>query len=293
LVKNKLTNFLKGTNLSPYHYNALLDSWSKQAIPTTQNLTATPTKYGGCGVSNAQAGIAGRATLVQAIADGGKGWTIGDGGLALDCSRPFITMWELTEDGQTLTLPLNGTYNFEIDWGEDGADKNRQFITSTTASHTYAKSGVYEVKIWGTFPQLYCYTNTVCKQLRSVEQWGDIEWTSMTNAFQGTSGLAINATDTPILSGVTILTSMFQNAVNLTGNFSGWDTSTITRMNQMFMGATNFDQDLSSWNVEKVGANYFTNMFSGTQLSLYHYNALLDSRSKQNVKTSVSTFNLP
>jgi surface protein len=86
---------------------------------------------------------------------------------------------------------------------------------------------------------------------------------------------------------------MFYTSTNLTGNFSGWDTSKITTMTNLFYGATNFDQDLSSWNVEKVTAANFANMFNGTQLSLYNYNAILDSRSRQNVIASATSFTLP
>jgi surface protein len=144
----------------------------------------------------------------------------------------------------------------------------------------------------GKFPRLYCNANTQCLKLRSVEQWGEVERSNMGSAFRGTSGLVINATDTPILSGVTDMSYMFYQSVHLTGNFSGWDTSKITTMSGMFNGATGFDQDLSSWNVEKVTAGNFANMLNGTQLSLFHYNALLASWSKQNVVASATNFNL-
>jgi surface protein len=106
----------------------------------------------------------------------------------------------------------------------------------------------------------------------------------MTNAFMGTSGLVINATDTPNLTNMTTrsMEKMFQNAVNLTGNFSGWDTSKIETMAGMFSGATNFDQDVSSRDVSKV--TVFTAVFGGTtgatnpKLSVYNYNALLSAR---------------
>jgi surface protein len=115
----------------------------------------------------------------------------------------------------------------------------------------------------------------------------------MQYAFRGTSGLVINASDTPILSGVTDLSYMFYAAANLTGNFSGWDTSKITTMASMFRNATGFNQDLSSWNVEKVVKAGFEYMLNGTQLSLFNYNALLDTRSRQNVIASATNFSLP
>jgi surface protein len=90
------------------------------------------------------------------------------------------------------------------------------------------------------------------------------------------------ATDTPDLTKVQSLAHMFEGATNLTGNFSGWDTSTIQYINYMFVHATNFDQDLSSWNVSNVrDAN---GMFTNTKLSTYHYNNLLDKRSRQTLR---------
>jgi surface protein len=150
------------------------------------------------------------------------------------------------------------------------------------------------VQIWGGFPHFWSSANTaLIAKLVSIDQWGDIAWQSFAQAFHLSSGLVIQASDTPNLSGVTTMQGMFNGATNLTGNFSGWDTSKITTMTNLFYGATNFDQDLSSWNVEKVTAANFANMFNGTQLSLYNYNAILDSRSRQNVIASVTNFNQP
>jgi surface protein len=116
----------------------------------------------------------------------------------------------------------------------------------------YTGGDLVQVKIRGTFPKLYCNGLTNCAALRSVEQWGDITWATMNAAFKGAANLTINATDTPNLVNVVDMTSMFYNATNLTGNFSGWDTSRVTNMSQMFYGASSFNQDVSSWNVGNV-----------------------------------------
>jgi surface protein len=292
------TNMLNGTQLSVPHYNALLVSWYGQS-PAANVVTFTlPSQYGGC-EADAQAAILAHTKLTQPTADGGKNWGISDGGL-LRCAettqRPFITTRQLSAGTlPSLTLPTaGGGYGAVVDWG-DGTTGN--YANVPTVTHTYLASysgQQVQVKVYGTFPRLYCYTNTVCKQLVSVDKWGDIAWSSMANAFQGASGLLIAATDTPDLTNVTNMSSMFQATVNLTGNFSGWDTSKITDMRSMFYGATNFDQNLSSWVITKVTAANFTNMLNGTQLSLYNYNALLDSWSKQSpVAAGVTNFSLP
>jgi hypothetical protein len=54
-------------------------------------------------------------------------------------------------------------------------------------------------------------------------------------------------------------------------------------MYQTFLRATSFDQDLSSREVANV--TNMQNIFNGVKLSSSNYNAILDSRSKQNVKS--------
>jgi surface protein len=348
VAKGNFHSMFKDTALSVYHYNALLDSWSKQGvIASATNVTRTPLQYGGCEV-NAQAGIEGHLHLTKTTAEGGKGWALSDGGMLLckdadmGIQRPFITTWQVPTGTLTITIPTAGYgYSFEIDWGDGttGSFTGNPPEVKHIYTGSYAEQ-VVTIQISGNFPKLACTTPaSVCQPLRSVEQWGDIVRGSMANAFQDTTGLVINAMDTPNLSKVTLMTSMFQAAVNLTGNFSGWDTSTITNMSSlfngavgfnqpldswdtssvttmqqmfngatsfnqplpswntsnvtdmqgMFNGATSFDQDLSAWDVSKVIAANFTNMLQNTALSVYHYNALLDSWSKQNVIKNATT----
>jgi surface protein len=211
---------------------------------------------------------------------------------------------QTTADNQTLKLPVPNDaaliYSFQIDWGdcEAGicAERNVQAYNGVnqTISHTYATSGNHTIKIWGIFPRLHCGYNATtqaeCKKLVSIDQRGDNQWTSMNAAFYGASGLVVKASDTPNLAKVMDMSYMFRGVTNLTGNFSGWDTSKITNMQYVFQNAANFDQNLSSWNVERV--TNFTDMLYGTYLSPYNYNALLDSRSQQALSVSV-IFRLP
>jgi hypothetical protein len=78
-------------------------------------------QYGGCGVSNAQAGIEGHQRLTSI-----KSWTITDGGLAI-CQeefRPFITMWALPSTLE-LSIPTQGVgYDFEIERGDGTTGKH-------------------------------------------------------------------------------------------------------------------------------------------------------------------------
>jgi hypothetical protein len=67
-------------------------------------------------VSNAQLGLDGHNLLTKATAQGGKGWTITDGGTD-PCDTPFITTWQVSEGDLTISIPTLGAgYNFQIDW---------------------------------------------------------------------------------------------------------------------------------------------------------------------------------
>jgi hypothetical protein len=81
-----LQNFLYNTNLSTFNYNTLLSVWSKNAEvkSSIRSFNVSPAQYGGCPalVSNAAAGIDGKAVLTGSIASGGKYWDITDGGAA-------------------------------------------------------------------------------------------------------------------------------------------------------------------------------------------------------------------
>lgn len=74
----------------------------------------------------------------------------------------------------------------------------------------------------------------------------------MYQAFRYASGLNIKAKDTPKISSVTDMRYMFANTTNLTGNFSGWNTSNVTDMSYMFQSASNFSRPIGSWNTSNV-----------------------------------------
>jgi surface protein len=121
-----------------------------------------------------------------------------------------------------------------------------------------AQSDRHQIAIRGTFPRMFLYGNgnaaaiTNASNLLSIDQWGDIERQSFAQAFQNASRLSLLASDTPNFKRVKEMTSMFQGATNLTGNFSGWNTSGVEQMNNLFRNATNFNQDLRSWSIASV-----------------------------------------
>jgi len=166
----------------------------------------------------------------------------------------FITTWQTTSDGdKTVKIGTEDTtpsdYNFTIDWG----DGTTETITGTDPrpSHTYPNAGTYTVKIEGTFPQFFARGGSESK-LQSIEQWGDIAWESMIQAFRKANNLTYNATDTPDLSGVTNMSEMFRSATSFNGDIGDWDVSGVENMSGMFLGADQFNQDISAWDVSSV-----------------------------------------
>jgi|LSQX01.1.fsa_nt_gb surface protein len=187
-----------------------------------------------------------------------KGWTIQGDILYNYCNNidSFITEWEVTQNDLTITIPTTGTgYDYDIDFG-DGTILNN--ITGNT-THTYSQPGSYTVIITGDFPRIFFNNSGDKNKIKKILQWGSIEWHSMENAFSGCSNLEINALDTPDLSMVTNMSSMFFEAAFFNSPINNWDVSNVTDMSNMFHGATLFNQPLDKWNVSNV--TNMTNMF--------------------------------
>jgi surface protein len=172
-------------------------------------------------------------------------------------SNPFITTWQTTTASESITIPTTGTgYNYTVDWG-DGSPVEIGFTGDAT--HTYATAGTYTVSIKGDFPRIY-FNNTQANdpnahKIVSIEQWGDIVWASMRDAFSGCTGLiAYNATDAPDLTNVTDITRMFYITSSLnpfTADLTNWNVSNVQIMERVFSNSS-FTGDVSNWDVSSV-----------------------------------------
>ncbi|MDN3637537.1 BspA family leucine-rich repeat surface protein [Simiduia curdlanivorans] len=172
---------------------------------------------------------------------------------------PFITRWKTDNPGAsandqiTIKVSPDFDYDFSVDWGDGNVDNN---ITADI-THTYAVAGEYVVSITGKFPQPF-FINTFdasltdSPKLLAVEQWGQRSWLSMKQAFFNCVNLVINDLESPDLTFVKSMASMFTNADNLSGEMNNWDVSTVTDISSIFNGADKFDVDVSNWNVSNV-----------------------------------------
>ena len=196
---------------------------------------------------------------------------------AIDYSNAFVTTWEVTAGSLGITIPTNSdfVYGYTVDWGDSSADTT---IYTGDATHAYTTDGIYTVSIAGTFPSIYFnaadFGSINSLKIKTIKQWGDNPWKSMSRAFQGCINLTIEAAaGNPDLSNVTDMSSMFRYAAAFNRALIEWDVSNVMDMSEMFYGATVFDQDLSGWDVGKVST--MSNMFSGVTLSTENYDALL------------------
>ena len=233
----------------------------------------------------------------------------------------FITTWRTTTANESITIPttntistINDVYNYTVHWGDGSSESGK----TGDATHTYASAGDHTVSIGGVFPRIYFgdfyFSNRDERsKIRDVTQWGNVAWTSMAYAFSGANNLTVTATDAPDLSGVTDVTSMFEDATSFNGDIGGWNVEAVTNLSQMFQGATSFNgdiggwnvgavtnmrymfsgatsfnQDLGGWNVEAVQQSRYlgmNDMFAGVTLSPTNYDALLVGWNRQNLQS--------
>ena len=193
--------------------------------------------------------------------------------------HPFITTWQTTAAGESITIPVgDATGIYTIDWG----DGNVNYDVSGDQGHTYDDAGTYTVRISGDFARIYLNGQQPnADKLQSIEQWGDVRWESMRSAFQGASSMEYHATDTPDLSGVTAMRYMFEGAASFNGDLSDWDVSSVTDMSHMFRNAASFNGDISAWDVSSVTdmSHMFRNAasFSG-DISAWDVSSVTDMR---------------
>ena len=159
----------------------------------------------------------------------------------------FITTWTTSDSDRDIALPLEGMYS--ILWGDGSHSPD-----GGSQSHSYNATGTYTVTVLGEgLERIRLFGDTAnARQLRSIEQWGSTEWTSMDRAFYGAKNMVYHATDVPNLSGVTDMGSMFISNIAFNGDLSDWDVSSVKDMSYMFSSTNVFNSDISDWDVSSV-----------------------------------------
>jgi surface protein len=151
----------------------------------------------------------------------------------------------------TISVPLNGTVNCTIDWGDGSSESH---TTTGFKTHTYASAGIYTVQISGTMTSLNygtggSTTNNKAK-LRRCLSFGSVGLTSLSGAFRNCANLI----EVPVVvpAAVTAMSSMFSGATSFNQDIGGWNTAAVTTMGSMFSDATSFNQNIGGWNTAAV-----------------------------------------
>lgn len=173
-----------------------------------------------------------------------------------DATRFIVSINTALGDGlNRFRVPINGwsqyLYNVDCDYANPGV--NTLSFQTGSATCLYASPGVYQVAIYGYFPQYYSYNHPDAPKLISIDQWGNNQWSSLARSFQHSVNLStINALDNPNMTGITSLAYMFTESGLSTGNsLSSWNTSNITDMSYMF-SSTSMNIDIGSWDTSSV-----------------------------------------
>jgi surface protein len=185
----------------------------------------------------------------------------------------FQATWDTTRTtagsstSTQIALPLvaaatGSLYNFVINWGDNTSSSISSSLQSEV-THTYASSGTYTTKMWGTM-RGWRFNNTGDRnKLQSVDKWGGLQAISGPNdgvgnlcsAFNGCNSASFaNVIGIPNLSSTDNLRSFFRDCFNLTtvNNFENWDISRMNSLRTMLFNCRKFDQDVGSWNTSRV-----------------------------------------
>ncbi len=249
-----MTDMFKDAKLSTTNYDALLNGWNAQVLQPNVLFDGGNSTY--C-----------TAEVARTAMIGSDGWTITDAGLSCALNTTdFVTTWKTdnpgTSSATSITMPTfsGATYNYDVDWDNDGTFD--EFGLTGSVTHDFGTAGIKTIRIQGVFPRIF-FNNTGDKEkILSVEQWGNGQWTSMGKSFSGCKNLVVNTGDVPDLSLVTDMSHMFSDASSLNQDISGWDVSNVTDMKSMFIFATVFNQDITGWNVANV--SNMSGMFAST-----------------------------
>lgn len=158
--------------------------------------------------------------------------------------------------------------DFGMSYGDKDAAKYRVKVSNGNGVFKQIKFGeVQETQLPDQIFPIW-QVNGSADKILEIEQWGNIVWTSMNNAFSQCKLVQITATDIPNLSNVEDASYMLYGTKSFTGasSMQNWDTSKIK--NFRFMFALIFDTIISSL-PDQFNPPYFNSwdMSSATDLS--------------------------
>ena len=180
--------------------------------------------------------------------------------------RELILIVDTTKAGTTgatqFELEMNSsTAVYSVEWGDGQKDLN---ITNDI-THTYASSGIYQVKITGN-TYIYFLGSNDGDKIIEIRNFGfDWQPISLYRNFYNCSNFDIHSKVAPNLPNSVSADNLFKSAVSMTGKHANWewDLTNVTSVANMFYGCHTFDADLSNFKVHTLnggGASSLANM---------------------------------
>ena len=181
----------------------------------------------------------------------------------------FVTTWNVTgvdrvsNVGYTLAqfhIGVTPGGQVSIDWGDGDTDTYNATGSVDYFFRNYQPDSLKNatVSITGDLERFYFHysnpftTHDTPGLLLSIDQWGDTQWSDMTDMFRGAANMQHEASDAPDLSAQPAVIDMFSLTSTFDDDLSGWDVSEMTSLRYMFNKAYAFNGDISGWNVSKV-----------------------------------------
>jgi surface protein len=166
--------------------------------------------------------------------------------LCAQTANDMILEYEITNPNTTISLPLAGTVNVTVNWGDGQIES---FSTAGDKPHTYTIAGSFTVSISGSMTAFGngTYDNYY---LTKVKSFGNLGLTSLSYAFYYARNLVEVPTILP--STITNLSYMFSGCSKFNFDISSLNTQNVTDMSGMFYGATSFNRPIGSWNTQNV-----------------------------------------
>lgn len=213
----------------------------------------------------------------------------------------FITIWDMSipgSFGDRITFPVATSGTAYYTW--ETYPTPTLTGTGNIMGSVFLANGIpgfqkIRLKIKPDYFQRIIINNSSDRnRLIAIEQWGNVAWTSMENAFNGCTSMAgTGALDAPNLSNVTNVSNMFRNASLFNQPIGHWNLSTVTNTSGMFAGATMFNQSISGWNVSNV-ADMSSMFFQASSFNqpIGNWN-LGNATNLSNMFSEASSFNQP
>lgn len=182
-----------------------------------------------------------------------------------DLSDLVMTVDTTLSIDNKVQLPLEGTYDVDVDWG-DSSIESFAIGDGQTASHIYSTEGTYTIRIGGNLEHfglpLANGSWLGVDSITSVENFGALGIKSLEGAFYG----ADNNIEVPgtLPATVTNLSGMFYGALKFNREIGNWNVHQVTDMSYLFKDASAFNQEISNWDVSSV--LNMLNMFDGASV---------------------------